>query len=79
MWFKELTVHAAYAYGPERCADGKKETFLLAIDLMRTWGSRLAALVGPAHDLGDYRAAIASALNTGKSGVVKTVFAIDKT
>jgi len=79
MWFKELTVHAAYAYGPERCADGEKETFLMAIDLMRKWGSRLAALVGPPHDLSDYRAAFASALNTGRSGVVKTVFAIDKT
>lgn len=78
MWFKELTLHAAYAYGPETCADGEKETFLLAIDLMRTWGSQLAALVGPPHGLDDYRAAIASALHTGRSGVVKTVFAIDK-
>jgi len=79
MWFKELTVHAAYAYGPEHCADGEKETFHLAIELMRTWGPRLAALVGPPHDLHDYRAAIASALNTGRSGVVKTVFAINGT
>ncbi len=79
MWFKEVTVHAAYAYGPERCVDGEKETFLLAIDLMRSWGSRLRALVGPPHELRDYRAAIASALNTGQSGVVKTVFAIDQT
>jgi len=79
MWFKELNIHAAYAYGPERCADGEKETFLLAIDFMRTWGSRLATLVGPPHELGDYRAAIASALHTGRSGVVKTVFAIDRT
>ena len=78
LWYKELTIHAAYAYGPERCADGEKETFHLAIDLMRTWGPKLVGLVGPPHDLGDYRAALASALNTGRSGVVKTVFAVDR-
>lgn len=78
IWFKEMTIRAAYAYGPERCADGEKETFLLAIDLMRAWGPRLAALVGPPHELGDYRAAIASALHTGRSGVAKTVFAINR-
>jgi threonine dehydrogenase-like Zn-dependent dehydrogenase len=78
LWYKELTIHAAYAYGPERCADGEKETFHLAIDLMRTWGPKLAALVGPPHDLADYRAAFASALNTGPSGVIKTVFAVDR-
>ena len=78
LWFKELTIHAAYAYGPERCAEGEKETFHLAIDLMRAWGPRLAALVGPPHDLADYRATIASALHTGRSGVAKTVFAIDR-
>lgn len=77
MWFKELTVHAAYAYGPERCANGDKETFDLAIDLMRTWGPRLAALVGSPYELRDHRAAFASALHTGSSGVVKTVFAIE--
>ncbi len=79
IWFKELNVHAAYAYGPEHHAGGVKDTILLAIELMREWGARLADLVGPPYDLRDYRAAIASALHAGRSGVVKTVFAIDKT
>jgi len=77
MWFKELTVHAAYAYGPERRAGGTQPTFELAIELMRTWQDRLTKLVGPPFALDDYRAAFAAALNTGKSGFAKTVFAID--
>jgi threonine dehydrogenase-like Zn-dependent dehydrogenase len=76
LWFKELTIHAAYAYGPERHAGTNRDTFEIAIELVRTWGSRLAALVGPPHALGDYRAGLASAINTGRSRVVKTVFAI---
>ena len=76
LWFKELTIHATYAYGPERHAGTTRDTFEIAIELMRTWGPRLAALVGPSHALSDYRAALASAINTGKSRVVKTVFAI---
>jgi threonine dehydrogenase-like Zn-dependent dehydrogenase len=77
MWFKELSVHAAYAYGPERQADGVRPTFELAIDLMRTWQDRLMKLVGPAFALSDYRSAFAVALNTGRSGHAKTVLAID--
>ena len=77
LWFKELTVHAAYAYGPERYAGGTRETFDLGIDLMRTWGPKLAPLVGPPYELTDYHAAFASAINTGQSRIVKTVFAID--
>jgi threonine dehydrogenase-like Zn-dependent dehydrogenase len=76
LWFKELTIHAAYAYGPERHAGTARDTFEIAIELMRTWGPRLAALVGPPHALSDHRAALASAINTGRSRVVKTVFAI---
>ncbi len=76
LWFKELTIHATYAYGPERYADGARETFDIAIDLMRTWGAKLAMLVGPPHELADYRAAFASAIDPRQSGVVKTVFAL---
>jgi threonine dehydrogenase-like Zn-dependent dehydrogenase len=77
LWYKELTIRAAYAYGPERCADGERETFELAIELARDRADKLAPLVGPPHALTEYRAAFASALNTGKSRVAKTVFAID--
>lgn len=75
MWFKELTLCASYAYGPEPMPEGKPDTFEMAINLMRQWAPRLEALVGPPHGLMDYRAAFASALLSGRSGVVKTVFA----
>jgi len=78
MWFKELTVLAAYAYGPERHADGTRDTFDVAIDLMSTWGPNLAKLVGPPFALANFRAAFASALNTGRSRTVKTVFAVNE-
>lgn len=78
LWFKELTIHAAYAYGPERLSGGTRETFEIALELAREWGPKIAPLVGPPHELADYRAAFASALDTRKSGVVKTVFAINR-
>jgi threonine dehydrogenase-like Zn-dependent dehydrogenase len=77
MWFKELSVHAAYAYGPERFADGVRPTFELAIELMRTWQDRLTKLIGPPFALDDYRSAFAAALNTGQSRFAKTVFGIE--
>jgi len=77
MWFKELTIHAAYAYGPERCPDGSRETFEIALDLMRTWGPKLAPLVGSPYELEEYRAAFAAALSAGRSRAVKTVFKIN--
>jgi len=76
LWFKELTVRAAHAYGLERRADGRRDTFALAIEFMRTWGGRLEGLVGPPFDLADHRAALAAALNAGRSGGFKTVFAV---
>ncbi|MCH7808528.1 MAG: alcohol dehydrogenase catalytic domain-containing protein [Planctomycetes bacterium] len=79
MWFKELTIHAAYAYGPERLADqdSQRETFDLAIDLVRVWGPKLAPLVSQPYELSDHRAAFASAMKTGESRVAKTVFVIN--
>ncbi len=75
LWFKELTVRAAYAYGPERRPDGVRDTFEIAIDLMQSLGPKLTPLVGSPFELGDYQAALRSALNTGTSGVVKTIIA----
>lgn len=75
MWFKELTVCASYAYGPENRPAGTQDTFELAIALMKDWAPRLEPLVGHPHALSDYRAAFQSALRTGRSGVAKTIFA----
>ncbi|MCH7595236.1 MAG: alcohol dehydrogenase catalytic domain-containing protein [Planctomycetes bacterium] len=77
MWFKELTVHAAYAYGPERFGGSLRETFDIAMELMKTLGPRLSELVGPPFELKDYRAAFHSAIRTSQSGVVKTIFALE--
>jgi threonine dehydrogenase-like Zn-dependent dehydrogenase len=77
LWFKELTIHAAYAYGPERCADGTRETFDLALELMHEWEGKLAPLVGTPYELSDYRAAFAAASSTGTSRAVKTVFRVN--
>lgn len=76
LWYKELTLHAAYAYGPERCGDGVRDTFDVAIAYMEQWAPKLMPLVGRPFRLADFRAALAAALNTGRSKVVKTVFAI---
>ncbi|UCE60355.1 MAG: alcohol dehydrogenase catalytic domain-containing protein [Phycisphaerales bacterium] len=77
LWYKELTVCAAYAYGPERLADGKRETFDLAIELIQGLDTILAPLTGSSYRLEDYPAAIAAALDHGRSKAVKTIFAID--
>jgi len=74
LWFKELTVCAAYAYGPECCASGTRETFEMAIDLVSQWAPKLEPLVGDPYSLEDYRAAFRAALNTGQSKAIKTVF-----
>lgn len=76
MWFKELSVHAAYAYGPERVGDAERDTFDLAIEHMGAWGPRLSQMVGEPFALKDYRAALGSALGMTKNRSIKTVFAI---
>jgi len=73
MWFEELTVRSSYAYGREDHHGKTRDTFEIALELMTTWGDKLARLVGPPHALEDYRAALAAALATGRSGAVKTV------
>ncbi len=78
LWFQELTIRAAYAYGPERWPEGVRDTFEVAIELMQSWGSRLSPLVGEPYPLVKYRAALSAALDTGKSHAVKTVLAIER-
>ncbi len=76
IWHKELTLRAAYAYGPEETPEGRRDTFELAIEMLTQSGDRMAGLVGEPYKLSDYRKAIWAALNTGKTGAAKTVFAI---
>ncbi len=80
IWYKELSVHAAYAYGPEEprataFGEGKAlQTWEIVGEVLKTWGERLASLVGEPFELADYRRAFQSALFTGHSGQAKTVF-----
>lgn len=82
IWYKELSLHAAYAYGVEhsnRSAeqnDSPKHTCQIALEILKSWGERLSKLVSEPYELTDYRRALRSALFTGDSGAVKTVFGI---
>lgn len=76
LWYKELTLHAAYAHGPERTAEGVVDTFDLAIEMVARMRAPLAALVGRPYALTEYRDALRAALNVGAGRTVKTVFAI---
>lgn len=82
IWHKELSLHAAYAYGIEHTngsfqhGDHRVHTCELALELLKSWGDRLTPLVSEPYELTDYRRALRSALFTGDSGSVKTVFRI---
>jgi len=78
LWYQELTVRAAYAYGPERWADGQHDTFDVAIALMREWAPKLERLVSTPYELCDHRGALSAALDTGRSGSIKTLFAVSR-
>lgn len=80
IWYKELSLHATYAYGIETTnglPSGQTQnihTCELALQMLRTWGPRLAPLVGKPYPLTEYRQAVRAATYTGQSQSVKTVF-----
>lgn len=76
IWYKELSLHAAYAYGAERHDPAARTTFEIGLEILSNWGSALRLLVGEPFGLRDYRAALGAALHTGESGSVKTVFRV---
>ena len=69
IWQRELTVMGAYAYGVEA---GGRRTFELALEAARQLG--LERLTGPFFGLGDYRDAIAYAVQAGRLNAVKVAF-----
>jgi len=75
LWYKELNLHAAYAYGREQVTGKSVQTFDMAIELLPVWSARLIQLVGDPYELANYRAAIAAALDTGRTGIAKTTIA----
>jgi len=75
LWYKGLRVQGTYAYGWETVNGQRVRTFDLALGLLRQHAAELAPLVGATFRLSEYRQALACALHTGRSGVVKTAFA----
>jgi threonine dehydrogenase-like Zn-dependent dehydrogenase len=77
VWYKELRVQGAYAYGwedlPER---GRVKTMQLALEYLGQKGDVLKKLVNRRFALADYRAALAEAYDAGRNGAFKTVFDI---
>ena len=71
IWQRELTVMGAYAYGNEPKRKGRK-TFDLALETAPELN--LDELTGPLFGLGEYRDAIAYAMNAGRLGAVKVAF-----
>ncbi len=74
IWYKQLQVKGAYAYGNESYKGEKIQTFQLGMRLLQDYGDQLLPLVSTPFQLKDYKRAIQTALNTGKTGTVKTVF-----
>ncbi len=74
IWYKQLRVTGAYTYGIETYNGERVSTFTLGMRLLQKLESRLRPLVSALFPLQGYKRAIQTALNTGKTGTVKTVF-----
>ena len=74
IWYKQLRVTGAYTYGLETHNDEQIHTFTLGMRLLQKMESHLRPLVSTLFPLRDYKRAIQTALNTGKTATVKTVF-----
>ena len=74
IWFKELQVLGAYAYGWEDHAGERVRTFDLALRFLAEGRVDLRPLVTHRFPLRDYRQAVRTALATGPHRSVKTVF-----
>ena len=76
LWYQEVRLTGAYAYGVETWKGERVKTFDIAIRMLSdpSWARPLAALVRHRFPLRRYREAIATALRPGKSGAIKTVF-----
>jgi threonine dehydrogenase-like Zn-dependent dehydrogenase len=74
IWFKELNLQGVYAYGVEEFGRERVKTFELALRFMSEGKVDLRPLVTHRFALTDYKRAIRTALATGPSRSVKTVF-----
>ena len=74
IWYKQLQVKGAYIYGIESYKEEQIHTFQLGLRLLQEHGEQLLPLIGTPFPLRDYKRAIQTALSTGKTSTVKTVF-----
>ncbi|MFQ5933674.1 MAG: zinc-binding dehydrogenase [Dehalococcoidia bacterium] len=76
LWYKQLRLVGAYAYGVEEFEGKRVKTFQLAFDLLQRKGpgQSVAGLVSHRFPLKRYRGAITTAMRAGQVGAVKTVF-----
>jgi threonine dehydrogenase-like Zn-dependent dehydrogenase len=75
VWYKELRVQGAYAYGWEDLdGRGRVKTMALALEYLGQKGGVLQKLVNRKYPLTEYRKALADAFDAGRSGAFKTVF-----
>ena len=72
LWYKEVNLAGAYAYGAEEYEGGRVNSFDLALRIAPE--IELETLVGPRFRLREYRDAIAAARAAGREGHVKVVF-----
>lgn len=77
LWYKELTLHGAYAYGWEDLDGRRRKTLQLSLETLAAQhdrGAPLKALVNRKYPLTQYRQALDDAFFSGKSGAFKVVF-----
>ena len=74
IWYKQLKVEGAYTYGLETHNGEQIHTFTLGMRLLQKMGTGLRPLVSKPFPLRDYKRAIQTAMNTGKTATVKTAF-----
>ena len=74
IWYKQLKVEGAYTYGLETHNGEQIHTFTLGMRLLQKMGPGLRPLVSKPFPLRDYKRAIQTAMNTGKTATVKTAF-----
>lgn len=74
IWYKQLRVKGAYTYGVETYNGEHIHTFQFGLRLLQEHGEQLFPLIGTLFSIRDYKRAIQTALNTGKTSTVKTIF-----
>jgi len=71
IWFKELRVVGAYAYGVEDWRGERVRTFELALRFLRENGQAFKGFVTHSFPLSQWRQAFQTALHSGKHGAIK--------